>query len=210
MPALPHPLTILVLAAAYAIGCLQTGYWAVRWRTGQDLRSLGSGSTGATNVGRVLGRPGFVLIMLLDMLKGAVALGAAILLGLPTTLMPWLILAVVTGHVLPLQLGFHGGKGLSPGFGALMMYDWRLAAGILAATTLIWLATGRPRPVLCLAAALVFTPLAAVFLGHTLVDAAGLAAAIGLILWAHRSNMQAAWHDRRAQSRDKEQSNSTR
>ncbi len=208
MPIVNHPVTVLALA--YAIGCLQTGYWVVRWKTGQDLRLVGSGSTGATNVGRVLGRSGFVLIMLLDMLKGAVALGLSILSGSPTALMPWVILAVVAGHVLPVQLGFRGGKGLSPGFGALLVHDWRLAGGILAAAALIWLVACRSRPVLCLAAALMFTPLAAVLMGHTRFDAAGLVAAIGLILWAHRSNIQAAWQDRRAQPKDKERSNSTR
>lgn len=208
MPIVIYP--VMVLAVAYAIGCLQTGYWVVRRKTGQDLRSIGSGSTGATNVGRVLGRPGFLLIMLLDMLKGAVALVLAILLGSPVALIPLVILAVVAGHVLPVQLGFRGGKGLSPGFGALLVYDWRLAGGILAAAALLWLATGRPRPVLCLTMALVFTPLAAILMGHARIEAAGLVATIGLILWAHRSNILAAWHDRRAQPKDKKRSNSTR
>ena len=186
-----------VLAVAYAIGCLQLGHWMVRSKTGQDLRRIGSGSTGATNVGRVLGQTGFVLVMLADMVKGAAALGYTILLGVSAPIMALAILAVVAGHIFPIQLRFHGGKGLSPGFGALVVYDWRLAGLILASTALLWLAANRSRPVLCLAATLAATPALALLFGHPPMDAAFLAATIALILWAHKSNIVAAWHDRR-------------
>ena len=101
-----------IIVGSYLLGCLATGYYLVRWRTGQDLRSLGSGSTGGTNAGRVLGRWGLVLTGLVDILKGAVAVGAALYFRLDAWAVVLAAAAVVAGHVFPFQLGFHGGRGL--------------------------------------------------------------------------------------------------
>ena len=59
-------------AAAYIIGSIPTGYIVVKSFTGQDIRTIGSGSTGATNVKRVMGKKWFFIVLLLDALKGAV------------------------------------------------------------------------------------------------------------------------------------------
>ena len=61
----------LVAAASYLIGSIPTGYIIVKLFTGQDIRTIGSGSTGATNVKRVMGKKWFFIVMLLDALKGA-------------------------------------------------------------------------------------------------------------------------------------------
>ena len=67
---------ISVVFAAYALGFFVTGYYLVRWRTGKDLRTLGSGSLGAKNAGRLLGRGGYFTTSLLDIAKGFAALPA--------------------------------------------------------------------------------------------------------------------------------------
>ncbi len=67
-----------VVLGSYVLGCFTTGYYLVRWRTGQDLRGLGSGSVGAKNAGRVLGAMGFLLTLTGDLAKGALGgLGGA-------------------------------------------------------------------------------------------------------------------------------------
>ena len=58
---------------AYLLGCFATGYYLVRARTGRDIREIESGSTGTSNVGRVLGKSGYLLTVLGDMAKGALA-----------------------------------------------------------------------------------------------------------------------------------------
>jgi acyl phosphate:glycerol-3-phosphate acyltransferase len=112
---------VLLLAGtgvmAYALGCLNTGYYLVRARTGEDLRARGSGTAGATNTGRLLGRTGFLVAMVGDLLKGVVAVALARwAAGDPGAAIA--AVGVVAGHVYPVQLGFRGGKGLATAFGA--------------------------------------------------------------------------------------------
>ena len=112
---------------AYLLGCCTTGYYLVRLRTGQDLRELGSGSVGARNVSRVLGRFGFLITVLGDMGKGILAVWAAQHFTTDPKLVGLALLAVVTGHIWPAQLRFRGGKGVATALGALCMLDFHLA-----------------------------------------------------------------------------------
>jgi glycerol-3-phosphate acyltransferase PlsY len=116
-----------IALGAYIIGCFTTGYYYVRLRTEQDIRDLGSGSVGAKNVGRVLGWRGFFVTLLGDFAKGAFAVLAARNLTSDYRLVALALLAVVVGHVWPLQLRFHGGKGIATSLGGLLVYDYRLA-----------------------------------------------------------------------------------
>src|SRR5512133_1696727 len=121
--------TIGVAAGAYLLGCANAGYYIVRGRTGTDIRTHGSGNAGARNVGRVLGRTGFAIVFALDALKGAAAVWAAGLLVPTHWAMVVAAIAVVIGHVLPIQLQFKGGKGVSTAFGALLVLTPLVAIG---------------------------------------------------------------------------------
>lgn len=122
---------------AYLLGSVSPGYWFVRWRTGGDVRrhftgSTGStGSTGARNAGRVLGRAGLVVIALLDIAKGAVPVLIGRWLGLDDAWLAAIACAVVAGHIWPLFLRFHGGRGLSPAIGAILVLHPPTAVMIL-------------------------------------------------------------------------------
>src|SRR3989442_13637565 len=100
----------LIVAASYAVGGFAAGYYLVRLRTGEDVRHLGSGSAGARNVGRRLGRPGFTITFVLDLLKGSMVAGAAQYWHLT----PWGIvlamLAVVAGPGWPAWARVAGGQ----------------------------------------------------------------------------------------------------
>jgi glycerol-3-phosphate acyltransferase PlsY len=109
------------LLASYLVGAIPTSYLVVRLVKGQDLRQLGSGNLGATNLYRVLGWRYAVPVALFDMLKGAVPVlvfapraggGAMVALGLGA--------AAVLGHVFPIFLGFRGGKGVATGAGVVL------------------------------------------------------------------------------------------
>lgn len=120
----PAWLLPLLLAGAYALGGVSPGWLVVRLVDGGDVRSQGSGATGATNVGRLLGVKGFILVLALDAAKGALAVIAVRLLD-PRA--PWAALAlpaVIAGHIWPPWLRFKGGKGAGPLLGGCLALDW--------------------------------------------------------------------------------------
>src|ERR1051325_3820906 len=128
----------LGIFASYLLGCFATGYYLVRWRTGEDLRYLGSGNVGARNVGRVLGNWGFLLTFLGDFTKGALPVWGAQVLDFQPLAVICAMLAVVLGHNWPAQLRFHGGKGVSASFGALAVYDPTCALVICALFLIVY------------------------------------------------------------------------
>ena len=114
---------VTIVCACYLLGCFTAGYYWVRWRTGQDIRHQGSGNVGARNAGRILGSSAFVATLLLDLGKGALAVGMALHFGLSPEVVVASMLAVVAGHNWPMQLRFHGGKGIATSLGVLIAYD---------------------------------------------------------------------------------------
>ncbi|RFC50146.1 MAG: glycerol-3-phosphate acyltransferase PlsY [Verrucomicrobia bacterium] len=141
---------LLTLAACYLIGCLVSAWYLVRWRTGSDLRQLHSGTTGARNASRILGPAGFTTVALLDTLRGFLAMSLAHHAGLTNWWLTAAGLAVTAGHLWPLQLRFHGGKGLAVASGVLLHSlplasppAWSLAAALL--TLVLWSHLRQPR-----------------------------------------------------------------
>ena len=114
----------IVAIAAYLIGSIPTGYLIVKAKTGQDIRTVGSGSTGATNVKRVLGKNYFFLVMLLDALKGALPVILAKIfatVGLGIGIAPVIAaIAVIIGHSKSIFLQFKGGKSVASGVGTIL------------------------------------------------------------------------------------------
>jgi acyl phosphate:glycerol-3-phosphate acyltransferase len=162
--------------AAYALGCITTGYYVVRLATGDDLRRHATGSTGARNVGRRLGRRAAAVTLVLDMVRGAAAVAIA-LAAAGTGAAGAALVAVVGGHVAPVQLGFRGGRGLGPALGGMLVLDWRVALAGLAVAVVCTAATRAPT-IAGLAGA-VSAPVAALALGERETAlAVGLAAAI--------------------------------
>src|SRR5437867_10175661 len=97
---------LTTIFVSYLLGCFTAGYYWVRWRTGQDIRTRGSGNVGARNVGRMLGGSAFAATLLLDLGKGALAVGMALYVSLRPELVIAAMLAVVVGHNWPMQLRF--------------------------------------------------------------------------------------------------------
>ena len=109
---------VLLLVGAYLLGSIPFSYIVVRLVTGKDVRQEGSGNVGATNALRTGGKlAGF--LALLDALRGLAAVFLARLLGASEPLFAAAAVAVVLGHMYPVFLGFHGGKGVATAAGAL-------------------------------------------------------------------------------------------
>lgn len=128
----------LTIFVAYIIGSIPTGYLIVKAKTGQDIRTIGSGGTGATNVKRVLGKKWFFIVMILDAIKGALPVVLAKIyatVGLSIGIAPVLAsIAVILGHSKPLFLQFKGGKSVASGVGTILALNW--IVGLI--TALIW------------------------------------------------------------------------
>jgi glycerol-3-phosphate acyltransferase PlsY len=114
---------LLTIPAAYLMGCFNTGYYLVRLRTGQDIRTLESGNTGSRNVGRLLGPWGFILTFIGDAGKGAAAVWFTLSLGADPLLALLALLAATVGHIWPVQLGFRGGKGFATFAGGMIILE---------------------------------------------------------------------------------------
>ena len=182
------PVMVLgAVAVSYAVGCFSTGYYLVRKRTGQDIRELGSGSTGARNAGRVLGRRGFWLTMAGDMVKGGLVVWLALALTGNDRVALLALLAVVAGHVWPAQLGFRGGKGVSTSLMGVLIYDWRLAL-IYCLVFVAVLAVVR-RSVAVSLAGFALLPAASCWLGAEPAQTWEISVLAGLIILAHHRNV---------------------
>ena len=136
------------LVIAYLLGSTPTGYLAGKLLRGIDIREHGSKSTGATNVLRTLGKWPALVVLLVDVLKGAAAIVFArwfypwlATVAPPTTLdlqtfLPWAVclagLAVLLGHSLSIWLNFTGGKSAATGLGLLLAMSWPVGLGAAA------------------------------------------------------------------------------
>jgi glycerol-3-phosphate acyltransferase PlsY len=131
---------LLLLLCGYLLGSIPAGYLAGRWLEGIDIRQHGSGSTGATNVLRVVGKGPALAVFLVDVLKGTAAVLLAKLLLADDTLAgsaagttaswstdSWVVaagLAALAGHIWPLWLGWRGGKAVATALGMLLGLAW--------------------------------------------------------------------------------------
>jgi acyl phosphate:glycerol-3-phosphate acyltransferase len=114
----------LALLIAYLLGAVPFGYLMVKWKTGEDVRTSGSGNIGATNVLRTTGRAAGIVTLLLDIAKGFAAVWIAARLTNASPLwMSLAALAVMAGHAFPVFLKFHGGKAVASFIGAFLYLE---------------------------------------------------------------------------------------
>jgi glycerol-3-phosphate acyltransferase PlsY len=188
--------TFIVVFAAYALGCFSAGYYLVYFYSRKDVREFGSASTGATNVGRQLGTSGFLTTLLIDGTKGALGVWAAQSMGFDAARAMLILIAVVAGHIWPLQLRRRGGKGIAPALGGILLFDYRLAAALILVCTVGYGFTRRFT--LSGLVAVTLSPIVAMVLGYSDVVIPLLALAL-VILIAHRENLQEifAWKSTR-------------
>ena len=180
-----------VIGAAFLIGSIPFPYLFTR-RRGIDLRTVGSGNVGATNVLRVSSPTTAMTVLALDATKGSLAVwlaetvsrhgGVAVVAGL----------AAVAGHVYPPWLGFRGGKGMATTAGVFAV----LAPAATAVATVLFLAVialSRYVSLGSLVAMAVLPPLTAWF-GAPPAVLAGACAATALVVHTHRGNVRRLWH----------------
>lgn len=182
-------LATLVLAIAYLIGSIPASFLVARAFGVADVRRVGSGNVGATNVLRSAGKPAGAIALALDVAKGAlsVALAERVSPG-----HPWLgaaaAVAAVVGHVYPVWLGLRGGKGVATGLGAFAVLE-PVAALVALPVFGLTVAVTRYASLASIAGALSLAGLTFVFRGP---DGVAIAAALtaAFIVVRHRSNLR--------------------
>lgn len=176
-----------IFTGSYVLGCICAGYYLVRLRTGQDIRETGSGNVGARNVGRLLGAPGFLATLFVDFFKGTLAVWTTRYFTDDNRLAGMAMLAVVVGHIWPIQLGFRGGKGVATLLGAIVVYDFYLALTFAAIFGGLFLLLRRTT--LAGLIAIACLPLAATFQQPEPLRAGIVSVLAGIIWFAHRRNL---------------------
>jgi glycerol-3-phosphate acyltransferase PlsY len=185
-------MAFLSLLLGYLLGSIPSGYLAGRWCRGIDLRTIGSGSTGATNVLRSVGKGPALVVFLVDVAKGAAAVLLARALSQDATLANWIEvgagLAALAGHIWPAWLGFKGGKAVATGFGMFLGLAWPVGLACFG----VFLAVFSISRIVSLASviAAISLPLLMVAGSDSQANVLIALVAMVLVLWRHRSNLQ--------------------
>ncbi len=175
---------VLALLLAYLLGSLPFGLILTRAFGVGDLRSIGSGNIGATNVLRTGNKGLAAATLLLDLAKGAVAVWLARAIDPELALIGGV--GAFFGHLFPLWLRFKGGKGVATMLGIALAIGWQIGL-VFALVWLAALALVRISAVSGMAAALA-APVTAFYLGDAAAGVMLLALAI-MVVWKHQANL---------------------
>lgn len=174
---------------AYCLGSLQFGYYIGRLK-GIDIRTVGSGSTGSTNIMRIVGVRLGILVLLLDMGKGAAAMIAVLAVGFGPFVAAMALCCAVLGHAFPLFLRFRGGKGVSTLVGGLFILGNPFVVTVVCAMWLIVFARTRVMSFtnLCVLGFMIPVGLvASYYTNWSLIMGLGMSA---FLCWTHRDNIK--------------------
>jgi glycerol-3-phosphate acyltransferase PlsY len=180
---------------SYLIGAIPTGYLLARLK-GVDIRKVGSGNIGATNVYRCVGKSWGIITFVLDFLKGYLPAAVfPLLIQRWTNEHPGALLSMlcgcmaVIGHNWPVYLRFRGGKGMATGAGALLGFAPLVMLVGLVSWIVFFLATRYVSLSSMLAAIVVAVSAWPLYTGHKLIPAT-LTILCAVIIWRHKGNLQ--------------------
>ncbi|SQH75537.1 1-acyl glycerol-3-phosphate synthetase component [Shewanella benthica] len=124
-------LTLVMILTAYLAGSISSAVLVCRMRGLPDPRTEGSGNPGATNVLRIGGASSAVMVLLFDMLKGALPAYLAFRIGVDPVSLGLIAIAACVGHIFPIFFKFKGGKGVATAFGAMAPIGHDLALALI-------------------------------------------------------------------------------
>lgn len=200
-------LNAVILIVAYLLGATPSGYWIGSWFYGIDIREQGSGSTGATNILRTLGKLPALTVLVIDILKGVLAIALVryiyslslaqdltIVAGVPDIDLAkeWMVtlagLMAIVGHTKSIWIGFKGGKSVASSLGILLAMSWVVGLGTLS-VFIVFLAISRIVSLSSIIAAVAVSGL--MFLTGQPLPYEIFAIAGGIyVIWRHSSNIE--------------------
>ena len=183
---------LFLIGIGYLLGSIPSGYLAGKWFAKIDIREIGSGSTGATNVLREVGKAPALAVFVVDILKGFVPVMIAKWLLLDESLEVVVGIAALSGHIWPIWLNWKGGKAVATGLGVFLAISWTVGLASLG----IFLTIFSISKIVSLSS--IFAAISLPFLmiisfnnGYFIFPylAVSLAAML-LVIWRHRSNIK--------------------
>ncbi len=176
------------LPIGYLAGSMPFGFSLVRGLRGVDIREVGSGNAGATNVLRTVGTVPALFVLVLDVAKGALPVAAALYAGAKPWVAAAVALAAVLGHMFPIYVGFRGGKGVATALGGLAALTlWPTVAGVAVILALVawkrYVSLGSMTGVCVI-------PLAMIARGHGSSEVGFAVAVAAFVVWKHRDNIR--------------------
>ena len=184
-------MNLLVLFLGYLFGSLPSGYLAGRIAKGVDIRSLGSGSTGATNVLRHIGKRAAITVFLLDVCKGVLSILLAKYFLLNDAWQVSVGLATLIGHIWPVWLNWKGGKAVATGLGIFLGLSWQVGLATLGIFLLI-IALFRIVSLASVSAAFALPIIMFISFNNSTISLPYLVIsllAMTLVIWRHRENI---------------------
>jgi acyl phosphate:glycerol-3-phosphate acyltransferase len=177
------------LAGAYILGTLNTSFYLIKWKTKKDIRSEFTGTAGATNASRILGKKTFFIVFLIDFAKGLIVAAIPHFLEYPTYISALSVLFVAIGHVYPIQLNFQGGKGLAVVTGGFYFLDpWIGLVGSIILALSVKITKKKTLSTVGL-----FTAIGVLYHNRhaDIIESLAVFLSCCLIIWCHRSDLKA-------------------
>lgn len=197
----------VILIIAYLLGATPSGYWIGSWFYRIDIREQGSGSTGATNVLRTIGKLPALTVLVIDIFKGVLAIALVryiysllfaqnltITAGIPDVdvVKEWMVilagLIAIVGHTKSIWIGFQGGKSVASSLGILLAMSWVVGLGTLS-VFIVFLAITRIVSLSSIIAAISVSGLM-FFTGQPLPYEIFAVTGSMYVIWRHRSNIE--------------------
>ena len=184
-------MNLLILLLGYLFGSFPSGYLAGKIAKGIDIRSLGSGSTGATNVLRHIGKRAAISVFLIDVFKGVLAISLAKYFLLNDSWQVAIGLSTLVGHIWPVWLNWKGGKAVATGLGIFLGLSWQVGLATLG-IFLLMITLFRIVSLASLSAALALPLIMFLSFGNSNISLPFLVIsllAMTLVIWRHRENI---------------------
>jgi len=184
-------LNLLILFLGYLFGSFPSGYLAGRITKGIDIRSLGSGSTGATNVLRHIGKRAAITVFLIDVFKGVLSISLAKYFLLNDSWQVAIGLSTLIGHIWPVWLNWKGGKAVATGLGIFLGLSWQVGLATLA-VFLLMIAFFKIVSLASVSAALALPLIMFLSFNNSIISVPLLVISIlamTLVIWRHRENI---------------------
>mgnify|MGYP005683845265 FL=1 len=184
-------MNLLILFLGYLFGSFPSGYLAGKFTKGIDIRSVGSGSTGATNVLRHIGKRAAITVFVIDVSKGILSILLARYFLLNDSWQVAVGLSALIGHIWPVWLSWKGGKAVATGLGVFLGLSWQVGLGTLG-VFIIMISLFRIVSLASISAALALPLIMYLSFKTTNISIPFLVIsllAMSLVIWRHKENI---------------------